>query len=132
MHSKSRERFLTIDGRRVIFNPTAVIDRLASKNILHEAIPEHQKGFVAVAGDTAMAEIILLKDDFSWDDIPHTSHPERVMTRWTYAIGTRAVAQWACNAASRMAMDLMEKAPSGSWKHLLESHFSKPFSASFE
>ena len=129
MHSKSAEQFLNVNGQRVVLNPAAVIDRLASKNILHEGSPEHQKGFVAVAGDTFMAEAIFVKDNFDWGSIPHKSLPERVMTRWTYLIGTKAVAQWACNAASRMASDLMDEAPTGNWKQLMEAQFRKVFSS---
>ena len=56
---------------------------------------------------------------------------DRLMSRWTYVIGAKAVAQWACRAASRMALHFMEKAP-GTWKQTMESYFLKPFSASLE
>ena len=62
-------------------------------------------------------------------DIPLAPRGERLMSRWTYVIGTKAVAQWACIASSRMATDLMEKAPPGGWKQTMESYFLKPFSA---
>jgi hypothetical protein len=145
MHGKSNELFLTVTGKPgALLNPLAVIDRLASKTILHEASPEHQKGFVQIAGDTVMAQLVLVNDsdDFSpWSSIEEIRSIEtltlkpgggRLMTRWTYVIGTKAVAQWACSAASRMATDLMEKAPPGGWKQAMESYFLKPFSASFE
>jgi hypothetical protein len=145
MHGKSNERFVTVDGKPgVLLNPLAVIDRLSSKNILHEPQPEHQKGFVAVRGDTSQVELILVNDtdDFTpWSSVESVRSIEmsalkprgkRLMSRWTYVIGTKAVAQWACNAASRMATDLMEKAPPGGWKQVMESHFLKPFSVSFE
>ena len=145
MHGKSNELFLTVTGKPgALLNPLAVIDRLTCKNILHETQPEHQKGFVAVAGDTFMGQLVLVND--SDDDSPWSSvesirsietsalkpRGERLMSRWTYVIGTKAVAQWACSAASRMATDLMEKAPPGSWKQTMESYFLMPFSASFE
>jgi len=144
MHGKSNELFLTVDGKPgALLNPLAVIDRLSSKNILHEPPPEHQKGFVAVAGDTSQVELILVNDT---DDLtpgpPFESvrsieksalkpRGDRLMSRWTYVIGTQAVTQWACNTAARMATDLIEKAPPG-WKQGMEHHFRKPFSASFE
>jgi hypothetical protein len=145
MHGKSNELFLTVtDKPGALLNPLAVIDRLNSKNILHEAQPEHRKGFVAVAGDTFMSQLVLVNDsdEFSpWSSVESirsietsalTPRGERLMSRWTYVIGTKAVAQWACNASSRMATDLMEKAPPGGWKQTMESYFLKPFSASFE
>ena len=132
MHGKGIEQFLSVDGKPVVLNPAAVIDKLSRKNILHEAAPEHRKGFVHVSGDTIMAELIVLKDDFDLDSIQSKPVPERLMTRWTYVIGTRAVAQWACNAASRMATDLMEKAPHGNWQQMMEGQFRKAFSVPFE
>jgi hypothetical protein len=144
MHGKSNELFLTVTGKPgVMVNPVAVLERLSSKNILHEPQPDHQKGYVAVAGDTMKAELILVNDSDSttpWSSVesvrsiePSALRPrgDRLMSRWTYVIGTKAVAQWACNAASRMATDFMEKAPPG-WKQAMESYFLKPFSASFE
>jgi hypothetical protein len=131
MHGKGIEQFLTIDGKKVVLNPAAVIYKLTGKNILHEAPPEHQKGFVAVAGDTFMGEVIVLKDDFDLGSIPSKSLPERLMSRWTYVIGTKAVAQWACNAASLMATDLIDKAPAGNWKQMMEGQFRKTFSTPF-
>ncbi len=145
MHGKSNELFLTVTGKPgLMVNPLAVMERLSSKNILHEAQPEHQKGYVAVVGDTMKAELILVNDSESttpWSSVesvrsiePSSLRPrgDRLMSRWTYVIGTRAVAQWACSAASRMATDFMEKAPSGGWKQTMQSYFLKPFSASFE
>jgi hypothetical protein len=145
MHGKSNELFLTVTGKPgALLNPLAVIDRLTSKNILHEAQPEHRKGFVHVAGDTVMGQLVLVNDsdDISpWSSVESirsietsalTPGGERLMTRWTYVIGTKAVAQWACNAASGMATDLMEKAPPSGWKQTMESYFRKPFTASFE
>jgi hypothetical protein len=132
MHGKGIEQFLTIDGKKVVLNPAAVIYKLTGKNILPVAPPEHQKGFVAVAGDTFMAEVIVLKDDLDLASIPSRPLPERLTSRWTYVIGTKAVAQWACNAASRMATDLMDKAPPGNWKQMLEGQFRKQFSVPFE
>jgi hypothetical protein len=145
MHGKSNELFLTVTGKAgVMLNPVAVMERLSSKNILHEPQPNHQKGYVAVAGDTMKAELILVNDSEGttpWSSVesvrsiePSALKPrgDRLMSRWTYVIGTKAVAQWACNAASRMATDFMEKAPPGGWKQAMESYFLKPFSASFE
>jgi hypothetical protein len=43
MHGKTNERFLTVDGKRVVLNPAAVVDKLAARNITHEATPEHQR-----------------------------------------------------------------------------------------
>jgi hypothetical protein len=145
MHGKSNELFLTVTGKPgVMLNPVAVMERLSSKNILHEPQPDHQKGYVAVAGDTMKAELILVNDPDGttpWSSVesvrsiePSALKPrgDRLMSRWTYVIGTKAVAQWACSAASWMATDFMGKAPPGGWKQAMDCYFLKPFSASFE
>jgi hypothetical protein len=90
MHGKGNERFLSVDDQSVVLNPAAVLDRLASKNILHEAPPEHRKGYVAIAGETLLAELVLVDE---LDGISHKSGSNRMMTRWTYVIGTKAVAE---------------------------------------
>jgi hypothetical protein len=128
MHGKSNENFLTIDGKLTVLNPASIIERLASKNILHEPSPG-QKGFMTVLGDTALADLILLDEI---DKIPRKSPASGVMARWTFVIGTRAVAEWACTGAAQMATYLMEKAPIGTWKGLMEGQFQKAFTSPFE
>ena len=145
MHGKSNELFLTITGKPgLMVNPIGVIERLSSKQILHEAQPEHQQGYVAVAGDTMRAEFVLVNDSEDptpWSGVDSIRSVEqsalrprgdRLMSRWTYVIGTKAVAQWACYAAARMVIDLIEKSPPGGWKENVEQYFLKPFSVSFE
>jgi hypothetical protein len=39
---------------------------------------------------------------------------------WIHVVGTRAVAEWACNAASLVAADLVSKLPMGAWKQTVE------------
>ena len=58
MHGNSNERFSRVDDKPVLINPATVVDRLSSKNVLHEAPPEHLKGFVSIAGESFMAEAI--------------------------------------------------------------------------
>ncbi len=43
-----------------------------------------------------------------------SSAPETNMS-WIQAVGTKAVAEWACNAASLVAADLVSKLPAGDW-----------------
>jgi hypothetical protein len=86
---------------------------------------------VAVVGDTATAEVVYLNEDFDLVSSPSKPRPDRMMARWTYVVGTKAVAQWACTAASRMATDLMDKAHPGSWKQMMEGQFRKAFSVSW-
>jgi hypothetical protein len=129
MHGKSNERFSQVEGKPVLINPTAIIDRLASKNILHEAPPEHLKGFVSIAGETFLAEVIYADE---MEGISPKDSGSRMMTRWTYVVGTRAVAEWACNSAAKMALDLMSKAPEGRWKQMLDGQFQKAFATPFE
>jgi hypothetical protein len=128
MHGESNERFSRVDDNPVLINPPTVLDRLTSKNILHEAPPEHLKGFVAVAGESFLAEVIYAHE---MESITPKGSGNRMMTRWTYVIGTRAVAEWACNAASHMALDLMDKAPPGRWKEMMDAQFRKAFSVPF-
>jgi hypothetical protein len=125
MHGKSNEKFLTVEGKPSVLNPATIIERLTSRNILHELSPG-QKGFMTVVGDTALADLVLLDEI---DKIPHKSPASGVMARWTFVIETKAVAEWACDAAAHMAIDLMEKAPISAWKDLMEGQFRKAFSA---
>jgi hypothetical protein len=129
MHGHSNERFSRVDGKPVLINPVTVLDRLASKNVLHEAPPEHLRGFVSIVGESFMAEAIYADE---MEGISPKESGNRMMTRWTYVIGTRAVAEWACNAASHMATDFMDKAPAGRWKEIIEGQFRKAFSAPFK
>jgi hypothetical protein len=124
MHGKSNENFLTVEGKPSVLNPVTIIERLASKNILHE-VPPGQKGFMAVVGDTALADLVLLDEI---EEIPRKSPASGVMARWTFVIGTKAVAEWACSAAAQMATDMIEKAPTSAWKTLMEGQFRKAFS----
>jgi hypothetical protein len=128
MHGNSNERFSRVDNKPVMINPTAVLDRLTSKNVLHEAPPEHLKGFVAVAGESFLAEAVYAEE---LQGVSSKGGGSRIMTRWTYVVGTKAVAEWACNTASYMASDLMDKAPAGGWKQVMEVQFRNAFSAPF-
>jgi hypothetical protein len=127
MHGKANEKFLTVDGKPSVLNPATVIERLTSKNILHEASPG-ERGFLTVLGDTAMTDLVYLDEI---DNVPQKSPASGMMARWTFVIGTKAVAEWACSAAAQMATDFMEKAPISKWKHLMGEHFRKAFSTPF-
>jgi|ERR1700678_82793 len=39
---------------------------------------------------------------------------------WVHVLGTRAVAEWACNTTSRMTTDIVSKLPESGWKHTVE------------
>jgi hypothetical protein len=125
MHGKSNETFLTIEGKPSVLHSATVLERLVSRRILHVPSPD-QKGLIVGVGDTGLADLILLDEI---DTISQKSPASGVMARWTFVIGTKAVAEWACSAAARMATDLMEKAPISSWKDLMEGQFRKTFSA---
>src|SRR3984893_1887682 len=103
MHGKSNETFLTVDGKPSVLNPVSVIERLTSKNILHEPSTGQEGSMVAVVGDTGLADLVLLDEI---DKIPPKSPASGAMARWTFVIGTKAVAEWACSAAARMAAGL--------------------------
>jgi hypothetical protein len=77
-----------------------------------------------MAGDTALVDLIPL------DEIGRRTSPASdVMARWTFVIGTKAVAEWACSSAAQMATDLMEKAPVSRWKEFMEGQYLRAFSA---
>jgi hypothetical protein len=128
MHGKSNERFSRVGDKPVMLNPASVLDRLASKNLLHEAPPEHQKGFVAIAGESFIAEVLRNEE---LEGMFPKDVGDRMMTRWTFVIGTRAVAEWACTTVSSMASDLIDKAPPGRWKEIMEAQFGKAFATPF-
>jgi hypothetical protein len=47
--------------------------------------------------------------------------PEEDSSRsWIQSVGTRAVAEWACNACSLVTADLVSKLPEGVWRHGVE------------
>ena len=48
-----------------------------------------------------------------------SSVPESNMS-WIQAVGTKAVAEWACNATSLVAADLVSKLPAGDWRQAVE------------
>ena len=108
-----------------VLSPASIIKRLASKKILAKLSPG-LKGHIGVVGDTALTDLILL-DEIS--SIPLTSPASGVMARWTFVIGTKAVAEWACRSAAQIATDLMEKAPASLWKKFMEGQYLKAFSA---
>jgi hypothetical protein len=126
MHGKSNESFLTIEGKPSVPNPVTIVERLASKNLIHKLSPG-EKGFITVVGDTALADLILLDEI---DETPPKSPAGGTMARWTFVVGTKAVAEWACRAAAQMATDLMDKAPKSNWKNLMEGQFRKVFALS--
>jgi hypothetical protein len=39
---------------------------------------------------------------------------------WVHSLGTRAVAEWACNTSSRMTADMVSKLPESGWRHTVE------------
>ncbi|MFZ3201735.1 MAG: hypothetical protein WA175_11370 [Candidatus Acidiferrales bacterium] len=39
---------------------------------------------------------------------------------WVQSVGTKAVAEWACNATSLVAADLVSKLPMGAWRQTVE------------
>jgi hypothetical protein len=129
MHGRSNETFLIVDGKPSVLNPVGVVERLASKNILHEPSAGQEGSMMVVVGDTGLADLVLMDEI---DKNPPKSPASGAIARWTFVIGTKAVAEWACSAASQMATDLMEKAPNSTWKSFMEGQFRKAFSSPFE
>jgi hypothetical protein len=50
---------------------------------------------------------------------------------WIQAVGTKAVAEWACNATSLVAADLVSKLPAGDWRQTVEKVTRKISTAQF-
>jgi hypothetical protein len=129
MHGKANEAFLTVEGEPAVLNPVNIVERLASKSILNEPSIGQEGAMMAVVGDTGLADLVLMDEI---DKIPPKSPASGAMARWTFVIGTKAAAEWACSAAGQMATDLMEKAPNSTWKDFMEGQFRKAFSTPFE
>jgi hypothetical protein len=50
---------------------------------------------------------------------------------WIQAVGTKAVGEWACNATSMVAADLVSKLPPGAWRQAVEEVTRKIASVQF-
>ena len=131
MHFKSKEYFSNMEGKPAVFNQAAVVDKLKSKNILHEPSDAGAKGAVIMSvGDTGLASAESLNEGriAGSENVPYRLSPEAVRARWTFLIGTKAVAEWACNTAAEMALDLIEKVPNSNWKTHIKSQLKPLFS----
>jgi hypothetical protein len=130
VHFKSKEYFSKVEGRPAVFNQAAVVNKLKSKNILHEASPGTEEHLLLTVGEKALSSVEAVKDGriVGSENVPYKLSPEGLRARWTYLISTKAVAQWACNAAAKMALDLIEKVPTSNWKTHMESYLRPVFS----
>jgi hypothetical protein len=54
-----------------------------------------------------------------------------VQASWTAFVSTKAVAEWACKAASHMVLDFLSKLPPSSWESTLKFCYQAPFSVNF-
>ncbi|HXM94458.1 MAG TPA: hypothetical protein VOA64_09425 [Candidatus Dormibacteraeota bacterium] len=54
-----------------------------------------------------------------------------VQASWTAFVSTKAVGEWACNAASQMVLDFLSKLPPSSWESTLKFCYRAPFSVTF-
>jgi len=131
LHFKSKEYFSKVDGKPAVFNQVALIDKLGSKNILHEMSLSEENPLVHLSrGSTAQftagrfnqGRIIGSEND------RYNSSPDALRASWTLLIGTKAVAEWACKTAADMALDFIGRAPNSIWKSRMEGHFSNAFS----
>jgi hypothetical protein len=129
MHGKSEETFLTIEGEPSVLNPVRIFKRLASKKVLADIPPEQKATHITVVGDTGIVDLILQEEI---EKVLLKSPESGVMARWSFVIGTKAAAEWACSSAARMATDLMEKIPISLWKQFMEHNLLKQFSDPFK
>jgi hypothetical protein len=128
MHGKSEETFLTVGGEPSVLNPVRIFERLVSRKILADIPTKQKPTHIAVVGDTGIMDWILQEEI---EKIQRKSPESGVMARWSFVIGTKAAAEWACSSAARMATDLMEKAPMSLWKQFIEHNLLKQFSDPF-
>lgn len=127
MHGESDETFLSIEGEPSVLNPVRIFKRLAEKKILADIPPDQKKTHITVVGDTGIVDLILQ------DEIEKVQQKSVgvVMARWSFVIGTKAAAEWACSSAARIATDLIEKAPTSLWRQFMEHNLLKQFSDPF-
>lgn len=130
VHFKSKEYFSKVEGKPAVFNQEKVVEKLKSKNIMHEVSPGSEASFHMVVGDQALASVELVKQGriVGLEDVRYKLSPDALRTRWTFSISTKAVAEWACNAAAEMALDLIGKMPNSDWKNHIENHLRPVFS----
>jgi hypothetical protein len=126
VHFKSREYFSSAEGRPAVFNQAGVVDKLKSKSILHEPVPgAGAKGNLIIqVGDKFMASAEFGEGA---DNVRFRTFPDAISARWTFLISTKAVAEWACNTAAGMAVDMIEKLPKSAWKDSVETYLREAF-----
>jgi hypothetical protein len=134
-HFKSKEYFSKAEGKPAVFNQEKVVEKLRPKNLLHEPTPGAgaEGNFIIQADEQGLASVELVKEGrtLGLENARYKLSPEAVRARWTFLIGTKAVAEWACESAATMASDLIGKVPNSRWKNHMESHLSPVFSVSF-
>jgi hypothetical protein len=54
------------------------------------------------------------------------------MASWLYFVQTKAVAEWACNAASRMVADFLSKIPDSKFQFLMREGYGRIGAGRFE
>jgi hypothetical protein len=134
VHFKSKEYFSKAEGKPAVFNQEKVVEKLKSHNLLHEPSPGAgaEGNFILQVGDKALANVELVKEGriVGLENARYKSSPDAVTARWTFLIGTKAVAQWACKTAAAMALDLIEKVPNSNWKNHMQGQLRPVFSVS--
>jgi hypothetical protein len=134
VHFKSKEYFAKVDGKPAVFNQAAVVDKLKSKNILHEVSPGSESSIHLSVGDTALYSLDVPKQGRTVgpEKVQYKLSPDAVRARWTFLISTKAVAEWACDTAVGMAVDLIEKIPNSEWKKHVQDILRPAFSVSLK
>lgn len=132
LHFKSKEYFSQVDGKPAVFNQVALVEKLSSKKILHEMTPSDENALVRMwKGSTAQftaATVAQSRAIIESENLRYNSSPDALRANWTLLLGTKAVAEWACNTAAEMALDFIGKAPDSLWKTRMEGHFRPVFS----
>ncbi len=119
LHFKGDEYFLSAGGPKATAgSPVRVVEKLRSLNILHKGTPG---SITAVVGTTVHFSTV-------YDPVSLSEEPPDAQSSFTFLLGTKAVAEWACNTAAQMALDLLSKVPPSTWKRRMEDYLQPAFS----
>jgi len=93
VHFKGDEYFLSAGGPKATAgSPVRVVEKLRSLNILHEGTPG---SITAAVGTTVHCSTV-------YDPVSLSEEPPDARSSFTFLLGTKAVAEWACNAAAQI------------------------------
>jgi hypothetical protein len=123
VHFKGDEYFLWERGEGIAGSTARVVKKLRSLNMLHEGTP----GSIYLTKGTPILFFGNVSTRDAADDPLPKKQPD-ARASFTYLLGTRAAAEWACSAAAQMAMDFFSKIPPSCWKDHIKNFLLPAFS----